>query len=44
MDEFELAVHEIKNGIEKNNIKKITQLDNFERDIEGILTDVDQTH
>lgn len=40
MDEIELAMHYLKNGIEKRNIKQISYITHIDQDIDEAFSDL----
>ena len=40
MDELELAMHDLKHGIEKRNVKQISYLTQIEKDIDETISEV----
>ena len=39
MDEMELAIHDMKHGIEKRNVKQLGYMTQLDRDMEDMLSD-----
>jgi len=40
MDELELAMHDLKHGIEKRNVKQMSYLTQIEKDIDETISEV----